>query len=118
MNNKEFSVHLENRTKAFALSIFRLSESLPNGIEFSVIKKQLCKSGSSIGANYREANRARSLADFKSKIGICEAEASETCYWLELANSLQHTHDFEGILKEANELLSIFISISKSLKRK
>ena len=69
MNNKEFSILLENRTKEFALNIFMMSKKLPQTTEFVVIKKQLCRSGSSIGANYREANRARSFADFKSKIG-------------------------------------------------
>ncbi|MEI6750104.1 MAG: four helix bundle protein [Bacteroidota bacterium] len=77
MDNKEFSKQLENRTKAFALTVIRLSASLPNIPEGKVIKYQIAKSGTSIGANYREANRARSKADFLNKIKICESEASE-----------------------------------------
>ncbi|MBW2554519.1 MAG: four helix bundle protein, partial [Deltaproteobacteria bacterium] len=84
MENKEFSKKLEKRTRKFAVSIIRLSSSLPNTPESIVIRNQIAKSGTSVGANYREANRARSRADFKNKIKICESEASETQYWLEV----------------------------------
>lgn len=77
MDNKEFSKQLELRTKQFAISIIKLSTSLSNMVECNVIKNQITKSGTSIGANYREANRSRSKADFKNKISICESEASE-----------------------------------------
>lgn len=117
MDNKEFSKQLEDRTKKFAISIFKLSTLLSDTPEYRVIKYQVTKSGSSIGANYREANRSRSKADFKNKIRICESEASETVYWLEIimelnSNDLEKT---ELILKEANEILAIFTSISKKL---
>jgi len=82
LTNKEFSRNLEKRTLKFGLEIIRLSTSLPNTPEARVIRNQITKSGTSIGANYREANRARSKADFKNKIKICESEASETQYWL------------------------------------
>ena len=82
MENKEFSKKLEARTKAFAIRIIKLSATLPNTVEGKIVRNQLTKAGTSIGANYREANRARSRADFKSKIKICESEASETGYWL------------------------------------
>ena len=72
MNNKEFGKQLEVRTKKFAISIIDLSASLPNTPECKVIKYQITKSGTSIGANYREANRSRSKADFANKIKICE----------------------------------------------
>jgi len=78
MDNKEFSKELEKRTRRFAVRIIRLSTGLPNTPEGMVVKNQITKSGTSIGANYREANRARSRADFKNKIKICESEASET----------------------------------------
>jgi four helix bundle protein len=65
-----------------------LSASLPDTPEARVIRNQITKSGTSIGANYREANRARSKADFKNKIKICESEASETQYWLEMISEL------------------------------
>jgi len=64
--------------------IINLSTNLPNTPEGKVIRNQITKTGTSVGANYREANRARSKADFKNKIAICESEASETQYWLEV----------------------------------
>ena len=84
IDNKEFSRVLEQRTLQFAVFIIRLSASLPNNPEVNVIKNQMTKSGTSIGANYREANRAKSKADFRNKIKIVESEASETVYWLEV----------------------------------
>ncbi|MBT3303444.1 MAG: four helix bundle protein [Bacteroidetes bacterium] len=78
MDNKEFSKVLEKRTKEFALSIIKSSILLPKTEEGRVIKNQITKSGTSIGANYREANRSRSKADFLNKIKVCEREASET----------------------------------------
>jgi four helix bundle protein len=88
-NNKEFAKELENRTREFAVCIIHLSCLLPNTPEARVIRTQMIKSGTSIGANYREANRARSKADFKNKITICESEASETQYWLEVIVKLK-----------------------------
>jgi four helix bundle protein len=118
MENKEFSKQLENRTKVFAISIIRLSVSLPNIPEAKVIKNQITKSGTSIGANYREANRSRSKPDFSNKIKICESEASETVYWLELIADLKWVDaiKLQLINTEANELLAIFTSIGKKLK--
>ena len=89
MENKEFSKKLEERTKAFAIRIIRLSILLPNSVEGKIIRNQMTKAGTSIGANYREANRARSKADFKNKIKICESEANETCYWLEIIDDMK-----------------------------
>ena len=80
MDNKEFGKQLEIRTKNFAISIISLSASMPNSPQSMVLRNQVTKSGTSIGVNYREANRARSKADFKNKIKICESEASETVY--------------------------------------
>ncbi len=98
MDNKEFSKKLESRTKQFAISIIRLSVSLPRTEEAKVIRNQITKSGTSIGANYREANRSRSKADFSNKIKICESEASETSYWIELImemgwTTIEKTHN-------------------------
>jgi len=84
MDNKEFSKRLEKRTRKFAVSIIQLATNLPNTPEGRAIRNQITKSGTSIGANYREANRARSKGDFKNKIKICESEASETQYWIEV----------------------------------
>jgi four helix bundle protein len=118
MENEEFSKKLEKRTKAFAIRIIRLSTNLPNTVEGKIIRNQLTKAGTSIGANYREANRSRSKADFKNKIKICESEASETNYWLEIIMDMEwiETKEQEPIMTEANELLSIFTSIGKSLQ--
>jgi four helix bundle protein len=80
VNNREFSKQLEIRTKNFACQIISLSVSLPDSPEAKVIRNQITKSGTSIGANYREANRSRSKADFSYKIKLCESEASETVY--------------------------------------
>jgi four helix bundle protein len=76
-NPKEFAKELEKRTKKFAVRIISLSSRLPNIPEGRVVRYQITKAGTSIGANYREANRARSKSDFRNKIKICESEASE-----------------------------------------
>jgi four helix bundle protein len=117
MENKEFGKMLESRTKAFAIRIIRLSALLPDTVEGRIIRKQLTKAGTSIGANYREANRARSKADFKSKIKICESEASEACYWLEIIKDLNwiENKEPESVLTESNEQLAIFASIGKKI---
>ncbi|MGE0089098.1 MAG: four helix bundle protein [Bacteroidales bacterium] len=114
---KKFAKELELRTKLFAISIINLSIKLPNTLEGKVIKNQLTKAGTSIGANYREANRARSKADFKNKIKICEGEASECQYWLEIIKEIGWL-DPNEIIKEYNEsseLLAIFTSIGSNL---
>ena len=120
MNNNEFGKQLEKRTKDFAIRIIRLSSSLPNSAEGKVIKNQITKSGTSIGANYREANKARSNADFSNKIKISESEASETCYWLEIIDGMKWIEEkkVNTLLMEANELLSIFSSISINMRNK
>ena len=84
-----------------------------------VIKNQITKSGTSIGANYREANRSRSEAGFANKIKICESEASETVYWLEIITALSwvKSEEIQLILSEANELLAIFTSIGGKIKQ-
>lgn len=113
----EFSKRLELRTRTFAISIIRLSGLLPpDSVEGKIIRNQMTKAVCSIGANYREANRARSKADFRSK--ICESEASELCYWLEINSELKwcDPKHIESALIEANELLAIFTSIGKNLK--
>ena len=117
MENKEFSKKLEARTKAFAIRIIKLSATLPNTVEGRIVRNQLTKAGTSIGANYREANRARSRADFKNKIKICESEASETSYWLEIIMGMEwlEINELKPVIIETDELLSIFTSIGKTL---
>lgn len=120
MENKEFGRLLESRTKKFAIKIIKLSSLLPDSVEGKVIRNQITKSGTSIGANYREANRSRSKPDFVNKISICESESSETGYWLEIIEELQWAENqtLATILDESNELLAIFTSIGKNLKQK
>jgi four helix bundle protein len=103
---------LEARTKRFALSVIQLVGKLPRGKASDVVGYQLLKSGTSIGANYREANRAQSHEDFIHKVAICEKEAAETEYWLELAleANLATLSSIEGLLKEVRELLAIFVA--------
>ena len=74
---------LKERTKAFALRVIRLTRSLPNSVEASVISKQLLRSATSVGANYRSCQRGKSKADFIAKLAVAEEEADESCYWLE-----------------------------------
>ena len=88
MDNKEFAKDLERRTKTFAVRVLKLSAQLPNTQEAKVIRNQFSKSGTSVGANYREANRNRSKPDFVNKIRISESEASETVYWLEIIQEI------------------------------
>ncbi len=117
MTNKEFAEKLEKRTIKFAIEILNLSASLPKTTEALVIRNQLSKSGTSIGANYREANRGRSKKDFKNKIRISLAEASETDYWLEIIDEINWIKK-ENLIKtrnEAKELLAIFTSIASKL---
>lgn len=118
MENKEFAKILELRTRKFAVAIIRLSGQLPWTTESKVVRYQVAKSGTSIGANYYEANRSRSKADFINKIRLCEFEASETIYWLTILSELDWTtpDKLDPILLEAAELLAIFTSIGKSLR--
>jgi four helix bundle protein len=116
MERKQFAKDLEKHTRKFAVQIIRLSITLPNSPEGMVVKNQLTKAGTSIGANYREANRSRSRADFKNKIKICESEASETQYWLEviIETGWLTWEKIKPEYEECSELLAIFTSIGKS----
>jgi four helix bundle protein len=109
---------LKERTKQFALKIIKLVASLPRTREADVIGRQLLKAATSVGANYRESNRSRSKAEFKSKIGIVEQEADESLYWLELLNDsgIAKGALLEELLLEADELVAIFTTIGKKSK--
>ena len=118
MDNIQFGKELEKRTLAFAISVIHLSMKLPNSAEGRVVKNQLTKSGTSIGANYREANRARSRADFINKMRICESETSETQYWLSVIQEMKwlDLKSIEKVCNECKELLALFTSISHKTK--
>jgi four helix bundle protein len=106
---------LAERTKKFARRVIRLYIALPKETVAQVLGKQALRAGTSVGANYREANRARSKAEFISKIGDCLKEADETAYWLELLidENVVPKGRLEPLLKEADELVSILVTISK-----
>jgi len=112
---------LRKRTKEFAGRVIRLYVKLPpNKREVQVIAHQMLRSGTSVGANYREASRARSDAEFVSKIDLCSQEADETLYWLELLKDECGVRDnqTDWLEKEINELISIFVTMSKNVKAK
>jgi four helix bundle protein len=110
---------LRERTKIFALKIIRLVASLPRTREADIIGRQLLKAGASVGANYREANRARSKAEFRAKIGIVEQESDESLYWLELLkeSGIARGALLEELLVESDELVAIFTTIGKKSKQ-
>lgn len=107
---------LQKRTKLFALRIIRLVESLPETKTAKTIGSQIIRSGTSVGANYRAACRAKSDADFINKLKIVEEEADETAYWLELLIESETIPEekLKDLLKENNELIAIFVSILKT----
>lgn len=109
---------LKGRTKEFALAIVRLGASIPRGPEADVIRHQIIRSGTSVGANYRAACRARSRAEFISKLGIVEEEADETAYWLELLNEsgLAKRRQVIELLEEARQLVAIFSASRRTAK--
>ncbi len=101
---------LKQRTKLFSLRVIKLVQALPNDKVSAVIGKQLLRSGTSVGANYRAACRAKSQADFINKIHISEEEADESLFWMELLTEAEIIEEkrLEELMKEANELLAIF----------
>ena len=110
---------LKKRTKQFALMIIKLVEDLPNTKAGRTIGNQIIRSGTSVAANYRAACRARSNADFISKITIVEEECDETLFWLELiaeANLLKK-EKLQDMLKEADELTAIFTASGKTARQ-
>jgi four helix bundle protein len=109
---------LKARTKRFALDVLRAVKGLPRDPYTVVLGRQLLRSATAIGANYRSACRARSHPDFVSKISITEEEADETQYWLELLLESGHLprKDFEGLQREATELVAIFTASSRTAR--
>lgn len=110
---------LKPRTKAFALYIIRMYSSLPKiDAVAQVLGKQVLRSGTSVGANYREASRGRSKAEFISKTGDCLKEIEETEYWLELLvdSGCVPVADMAALLDETRQLIAIFTAINKNAK--
>lgn len=106
---------LKERTKRFALDIIRFSRSLPHGDEFVIIRRQLIRSSTSVAANYRSSQRAKSKADFISKLGTVEEEADESLLWLECLAELcaRENEELKRLLTEADELLRIVVASRK-----
>ncbi len=110
---------LEARTHRFAVAVFRLLKCLPDDVSTKVIAFQVGKSASSIGANYREANRAESRADFVHKLGIVLKEASETEYWIDLLVELYPENDtVKHLQAEIQEFVRLFQATNRSLRSK
>ena len=117
--NGEEKRDLRGRTKAFALRILRLYISLPKTTEAQILGRQVLRSGTSVGAHYREATRARSTAEFVSKIEGGLQELEETAYWLELLADSRIVPETQliDLHKEAEELMAILVSSVKTAKK-
>ena len=111
----KFMNDLKPRTKRFALDVILFSRGLPRGDEFTVIKRQLIRSATSVAANYRATQRAKSKADFINKMGTTEEEADGSLFWLECLFELATSEHAElnRLLKEANELTAILVASRK-----
>jgi len=116
MNQEE----MKQRTKLFALGVIQLVESLPKERTAEILGRQLLRSGTSVGSNYRSACRARSIADFISKMGIVEEEVDESLYWMELLieAGMEVSVNMEALMKEAGEILAITVASIKTAKNK
>jgi four helix bundle protein len=110
---------MRGRTKEFALRIIKLFRALPKSEEARVLGRQVLRSGTAVAANYRSACRARSRADFASKIGITVEEADETAFWLELIvdAGIVKKSKMESLLMEADELVRIFQASRTTARR-
>ena len=111
---------LKARTKKYALDIIRLVQSLPRNQTADILGRQLIRSATSVAANYRAACRARSRADFLSKMGIVEEEADETQFWIELLTEadLVKPDKVDNLIKESNELIAITVSSIRTARKK
>jgi four helix bundle protein len=109
----------KRRTKKFALQIIRLVESLPRNCTADVLGRQLLRAGTSVGANYRAACRARSASEFSAKMGIVDEEADECIYWLELLieADLATGDQLRDLLKEANEITAMVVASIRTVRQ-
>ena len=116
MQSGDENFDLRKRTKQFGLRVIRLSSALPSDYETVVIRKQLVRSGTSVGAQYREACRARSVAEFLSKMHQGLQELDETAYWFELLVESERVPQSKlgDLMREADELIAIFVTSIKT----
>jgi four helix bundle protein len=116
--NPEKHDALRTRTKAFALRIIRMSQTLPRSREANVILQQVLRSATGMAANYRAAGRSRSKAEFIAKIGVVVEEADETVFWLEMLmeSGIVRASKLTNLLTEATQLLAIFTASRKTAR--
>ena len=124
-NNADLGIHdfmtreeMKQRTKAFANRIVKLCSALPSNWVAVTLGKQLLRSGTSVGANYRAVCRAKSSSDFINKLRIVEEECDESLFWMELLvdNELVKAARLQSLMKEANEILAIVVSSAKTAR--
>jgi four helix bundle protein len=110
---------LKQRTFQFGVRVIPAVEALPKSETGRILGRQLLRAGTSVGANYRAAARARSQADFMAKLGVVEEECDESAYWMEmiLARKLMKKLQLSNLLTEANELLAITVASIKTARR-
>ncbi|MFH0943918.1 MAG: four helix bundle protein [Planctomycetota bacterium] len=110
---------LKERMKRFGLAVIRLAEKMPRSRAAAVVSNQMVRAGTSAGANYRSACRARSRADFVAKMGIVEEELDETLYWLEVSREAGFLlrADVDSAMREGKELLAIAVSSIRTAKK-
>jgi four helix bundle protein len=109
---------LKKRTQAFGISIIRLIQALPHRGSTRILGQQLIRCGTSVGANFRAACRARSGPDFIAKLKIVEEECDESIYWLEMFRDTNATmHSVPPLIAEANQILSIIVASIKTARR-
>ncbi len=119
-NRRNNNDELFKRTKEFALRVIRLANGLPKTPEARVIRDQLLRCGTNVGANYRAAKRAKSTADFINKMGTVEEEADESMYWMELIVDAQLMSEerVSDLYHEADEILAMVVSSIKTARKK
>ena len=119
-NNFEFGEGFKRRTKDFALRSIRLFQALPRPLDAQILGKQLLRSATSVGANYRAACRARSDAEFVAKIGVALEEADESLFWIELLeeSGIMSANRLSNLKQEADELTAILATIRKTAYKK
>jgi four helix bundle protein len=118
-NQNAKTYDLEERTLEFGKRIIRLCKSLPNNNQNKILNDQLLRSGTSIGANYREANETETAKNFRNRVGICRKEAKETNYWLKMIIEANPSFEkrIQNLLTESMELVKIFAAIQEKSRR-
>jgi four helix bundle protein len=117
--SEHFGEGLRRRTKAFAFDILELCQRLPKSEEARIVGRQLLRAGMSVGANYRAVSRARSNAEFISKINVVIEEADETLFWLEMLSekNIANGAATDALLREGNELLRIMVTSQRTARK-